>query len=100
MSDWSSDVCSSDLLEERLAGRREVAGCGVEVAEPELMCPDRFQACRVAVLPELHSRRLPRGSELVCGDRKRLVWGEDVAGGVDLGGGRIINTQTGARKKI
>ena len=52
-------------LVERLAGRREVAGRGVEVAEAELVGPDRLQARRVEVLPDLGGGRLPGRIELV-----------------------------------
>src|SRR3546814_11249431 len=66
MSDWSSDVCSSDLAV--CAGR----GCGRRVWAP------RRAAARVPV----HRRRRR--------DRKSVVEGKSVSVRVDLGGRRIL----------
>src|SRR3546814_20572015 len=93
ISDWSSDVCSSDLLLADGDGERRFAG--------DLAC-------------KLHHRRVKFGGghsavdeadfgsagcvdhlagqqHLHCVlDRKSVVEGKSVSGRVDLGGGRII----------
>src|SRR3546814_11945678 len=77
ISDWSSDVCSSDLL----------AVVQLE-AEPRRR-DDRKVPARVGrdglQVPVHHPGRLPRAE-----DRKSVVSGKSVSVRVDLGGRRII----------
>src|SRR3546814_17679681 len=78
ISDWSSDVCSSDLdlLRDQLLGRRH--------ADVERFgeAPDRVRS----LLAERRVR-LVAADEL---DRKSVVEGKSVSVRVDLGGRRII----------
>src|SRR3546814_20307347 len=73
MSDWSSDVCSSDLAHLLDIGRRR--------PRP-----------RPAVVPRPHpGARLDHLAAI--GDRKSVVSGTSVSVRVDLGGRRIINNK-------
>src|SRR3546814_7284025 len=77
ISDWSSDVCSSDLRRQRrpypAAARRR-----------RLRHPVRGDG---DVHPRLGGAARPR---LLAPDRKSVVWGKSVSVRVDLGGRRII----------
>src|SRR3546814_12397998 len=103
ISDWSSDVCSSDLLQ-AVAGEKDLM-VGIALsggAQPSLS--------RLDIGPQI-SARLPIGkgharlalewrqriagrarppSGLAVLDRKRVVAGKSVTVRVDLGGRRII----------
>src|SRR3546814_16349018 len=87
ISDWSSDVCSSDLSRHPLGIR----------LRPDfyLTVPHGPCACFGATL-EIESNRSRRhvadgpDGDPVGGDRKRVVAGKSVSVGVDLGGRRII----------
>src|SRR3546814_11492907 len=69
ISDWSSDVCSSDLCPPPAT-----SGC--------LPMPNAKHHCR---------RRWPTGGPTrIYGDRKSVVQGKSVSVRVDLGGRRII----------
>src|SRR3546814_2430979 len=82
ISDWSSDVCSSALLEaKRVAERRH----GVEVLVRALRRIDERPAELQHVLEGL-DRRFPADAQA----RKSVVEGKSVAVRVDLGGGRSI----------
>src|SRR3546814_18832411 len=101
ISDWSSDVCSSDLPVGK--GRVPRVVTGQAVAEQH---PDRHRAlCRK--VGEIHRDELPRdvlrafvGKEMhpfedhVMGDRKSGVKGKSGSVRVDLGGRRIIKQKT------
>src|SRR3546814_17214910 len=81
ISDWSSDVCSSDLAD-RPAGRRGEGYLHVE------RCGGA--AVGVGLLHRLWPDVIPRrGAE----DRTRVVSGKSVSVRVDLGGRRIIKKQ-------
>src|SRR3546814_19854042 len=101
ISDWSSDVCSSDLKTQRLArladaaafkGRDACLGGGqgrTRVGDFRLGVGENTVAPRF--------RRLnfgPRGCDValvpIKEDRKSVVEGKRVSVGVDLGGRRII----------
>src|SRR3546814_20951985 len=75
ISDWSSDVCSSDLPESRYPLSRPAAGR----RHPRLWWGEDLQADRI------YPHRL--------GDRKSVVWGKSVSVCVDLGGRLIIKQQ-------
>src|SRR3546814_18891826 len=100
ISDWSSDVCSSDLhFEVKLALRFErfitihrldflLERRCVEVP-CEFCCSFHFQD----LLGEL---TCPRHAALI--DRKSVVWGKSVSVRVDLGGTRIIKKKQKNKK--
>src|SRR3546814_15422334 len=79
ISDWSSDVCSSDLFNAELyglLGQRRLAREGGRLSG----LPDR--------LPSIHLTALfPHATKQ---DRKSVVSGKSVSVRVDLGGRRII----------
>src|SRR3546814_9418898 len=82
ISDWSSDVCSSDLSARRvrpgrvvLAFRRAQAECRTALADPD-------------ALPQRQSDKA--GNRRDQEDRKSVVSGKSVSVRVDLGGRRII----------
>src|SRR3546814_16733126 len=106
ISDWSSDVCSSDLR----AGRRR--GARVLAAVHVLRCAAADHAVRrpataivtitviVTVIVIVLRCSLPfsrvftairrRSPSVTASDRKSVVWGKRVQVSVDLGGRRII----------
>src|SRR3546814_14690252 len=98
ISDWSSDVCSSDLLVGGAAARQgDAQVVGVQQREAlvvRLGAPRRgAEQARVGAGAEGdhecdrdHHRPAPA-------DRKSVVWGKSVSVRVDLGGRRIINKQ-------
>src|SRR3546814_16650604 len=117
ISDWSSDVCSSDLDRHRHPRRRRSAARSAGVASPRGCRRDRRRRYRAAAQhrgggiviadtatrpagdPSL-ARRLTAGAllapvALVGGvqDRKSVVEGKSVSVSVDLGGRRIIKKQ-------
>src|SRR3546814_15756283 len=112
ISDWSSDVCSSDLSEERTArdyGSAETAqkrwkdvwaaGQGIEAIHSVAAVSDivddieagywhsveRLNGIAVARRPA----QVASGTE----DRKSVVWGKSVSVRVDLGGRRLIKNK-------
>src|SRR3546814_15755098 len=104
ISDWSSDVCSSDLVAE-LACLGEVAGAlrlvqraarGVELLlDPGLGVdlvlfglPPLSEFGRL--LFEVGEFGLERGQPVLRRCRKSVVYGQSVSGRVDLGARRII----------
>src|SRR3546814_17862707 len=102
ISDWSSDVCSSDLLRLADGSLRTIHPAHIVMATSQIGTPN------VPTIPTLerfsgqvmHSSRFKRGSEwadrnvLVLGtDRKRVVEGKSVSVSVDLGGRSIIKTK-------
>src|SRR3546814_20207569 len=98
ISDWSSDVCSSDLIADgsdilgacdsakarhanTVVVQREVANTG-EVGRRKNTCASRSQI----------RNRYRRSARMI--DRKRVVTGKRVSVRVDLGGRRIIKKNT------
>src|SRR3546814_15706770 len=83
--DWSSDVCSSDLL-------------GVQ-----LLVPVRAEDAREEVRLQLAEHDVAVGhgerSAAAIADRKSVVWGKSVSVRVDLGGRRIINKKNNHDQK-
>src|SRR3546814_17972080 len=89
ISDWSSDVCSSDLLSAdgwmdvcRIAGQQHPPD-PIAFGEPGGI-PEAGQPAR-GVHAEIGSGD---------GDRQSVGWGKSVSVSVDLGGRRIIQTKT------
>src|SRR3546814_14073286 len=91
ISDWSSDVCSSDL---RPSGRGAQEHQQAEGLPPAACGPDRAGApARSADRPAGslgHSQGPPEGPRRQ--DRNSVVQGRCVSGSVDLGGCRINKT--------
>src|SRR3546814_12300747 len=98
ISDWSSDVCSSDLIVRNPVGRREPAfenaiGEGRDAASFD-GGDARIPAAVVADLESgvgEHEAGDPLGmAARKALDRKSVVWGKSVAVRVDLGGPRTL----------
>src|SRR3546814_20052341 len=112
ISDWSSDVCSSDLLPKQAKGRSAAAGLSIRV--PEQCQPQKSRSGGADVADPAQygrdprrencaSRARPRGSRpLVCRtgfarrrggggqDWKSVGKGKSGAVGCDRGEGRVI----------
>src|SRR3546814_18877616 len=85
ISDWSSDVCSSDLISAIAKiepGRRIHSSCFLPV-HTRRNDPAILNRCNVRL-------RLIGGCARAAGDRKSVVQGKSVSVRVDLGGRRII----------
>src|SRR3546814_16583444 len=105
ISDWSSDVCSSDLN----AATKPTA---IIAVSSELSCARAFHRSRTvapsivvmarknensaAVLRSTPSNSAPR---MVAPDRRSVVQGKSVSVRVDLGGRRLIKKKTQVRQK-
>src|SRR3546814_15317501 len=111
ISDWSSDVCSSDLLGARVSllemhrvlgrddpeivafARRQLAADGVEIHEGIAISRVARDGNAIAVTLETDGMTTTlTGSHLLvaAGARKCVVWGKRVSVRLALGGGRII----------
>src|SRR3546814_20424961 len=82
ISDWSSDVCSSDLSAPRAPAKPHIILLPFTV---------RRTNYSLSFLRGYRSRRCNR-CDLRWGDRKSVVWGKSVSVRLDLGGRRIIKT--------
>src|SRR3546814_15406224 len=99
ISDWSSDVCSSDLMParlDRLPRRRLTRRAGAALlggggGEAEILERDA-ETSRPRTRPVLDERQRGKGA-----DRKSGVEGQRVAVRVDLGGRRIHKQNTSIR---
>src|SRR3546814_21118138 len=105
ISDWSSDVCSSDLAAGRLRTGRPAFPLALHDA-----VPGRERASRArrfgrsagggagdhgpAARQEAVDAAAAFGRRAGAEDRKSVVWGESVSVRVDLGGRRIIKKKT------
>src|SRR3546814_17910416 len=93
ISDWSSDVCSSDLPGDAALARLAVDADHCFVAAPQVGGVDG----EVGDLPLVVVLALARGEALLdsvlMADRKSVVSGKSVSVRVDLGGTRTITTQ-------
>src|SRR3546814_15453835 len=103
ISDWSSDVCSSDLESEgdrhrhpdrSAAGRRPDPDRRVPAAEDTDLSRLRLQRDK----PRLHEA-LAGGVPDRVPDRKRVVEGKGAYVGVELGGRRLSTKKEGNRKE-
>src|SRR3546814_19017360 len=100
ISDWSSDVCSSDLVGQEIVKRDEQAWqpSGVGLALQHVAQPELHAALDVhAVANARGFGNLERIAQRVDGrrphnrrDRKSVVWGTSVSVRVDVGGRRSI----------
>src|SRR3546814_11335867 len=103
ISDWSSDVCSSDLDPRELAGEQQF---GVDRRQPVYAPGQVRQHLAAALERRLHLPhwplpfpfRVPQASQNCDAhplhDRKSVVAGKSVSVRVDLGGRRIIKKKT------
>src|SRR3546814_14479887 len=106
ISDWSSDVCSSDLLRRvgvdarQLLDRKQRLAGPLVIVRVERVALDRAQPRPQGgtgrELPDVSDRLGQRLLHQVVGfrlaarqDRKSVVWGKGVSVRLDLGGGRI-----------
>src|SRR3546814_18341787 len=88
ISDWSSDVCSSDLaVVDGAIGIREAAGAVTSDAVRS--------GTRGALDRDVHDVL----DEVQKADRKSVVWGKSVSVRVDLGGRRIIKKKKEIKQK-
>src|SRR3546814_16132722 len=102
ISDWSSDVCSSDLLTDR-CGERLGGHVQREDGRYLRVLSRRLAQGRAALRAGSEGRpdqllagvRRPDGT----GDRQSVVWGKSVSVRVDLGGRRIIKKKKRNRHK-
>src|SRR3546814_14960936 len=104
ISDWSSDVCSSDLVARRklIEAKGKAIGCRIDGGGFTRSKVGDINAERRRAVHAAHLARLGPGGRSVRGsrcddddqasgqDRKSVVSGERVSVRVDLGGGRII----------
>src|SRR3546814_17373685 len=101
ISDWSSDVCSSDLMRKELPRN---GWCPRLVDPPcryrnsDIRARGQWYAC---ANPPASNRRFTMSQHIKhnsSGDRKSVVWGKSVSVRVDLGGRRIIKTKRTKRR--
>src|SRR3546814_20752521 len=112
ISDWSSDVCSSDLIGPLIAvieqlewNFRMVLAARIQrqlqlsdVTTLWIDCQLKHVRLDLDQILACSHRGFGRSSGIVCrardvviaGDRKRVVWGKSVSVRVDLGGRRIL----------
>src|SRR3546814_18848163 len=88
ISDWSSDVCSSNLEQRRAASGHGAVGAGFHplcrTTEHGALGPGRLRAA------DRTPRRRIAGAHAAGSDRKSVVEGKSVSVRVDLGGRRSI----------
>src|SRR3546814_18603443 len=94
ISDWSSDVCSSDLWPKPMLSRSKLAVIHVAQARTGLD-DDSYRAllkhaAGVGSSKELDDAGFTAVMEVFRQDRKRVVSGQSVSVRVDLGGRRIL----------
>src|SRR3546814_19725620 len=109
ISDWSSDVCSSDLLctllrDSENGTKTNRAAIGKLLAASKWT--EQFRTFSERFAPSLEGIRLAAERTrlldmtiLRAGDRKSVVQGKSVYVRVDLGGRRIIKTNNRTEKK-
>src|SRR3546814_13411362 len=99
ISDWSSDVCSSDLSRAAGAGGRRGPDLALEFPVGAGIDEGRFRHCfREQLRPQAGGTGAARADPADRGDRKSVVEGKSVSVRVDLGGRRIINKKKNNRE--
>src|SRR3546814_11254110 len=91
ISDWSSDVCSSDLITRYVQQWQRVATCKGRSQVDGDHChftPDAAGELRATAMTQDSAGRLHESTTWI--DRKSVVSGKSVSVRVDLGGRRII----------
>src|SRR3546814_14145009 len=111
ISDWSSDVCSSDLVASgasfTVGAARQACRAGVPRGR-QGAAVDARQGGHVRLSHRRTRRReddryrvhLPVGHQIQPGDRKSVVSGKSVSVRVDLGGRRIIKKKKKTKNTI
>src|SRR3546814_14974632 len=117
ISDWSSDVCSSDLSANELGAvtdgrhcsaeregqdRRQGGGCAHELADKRKRKEEAGDIGRYGIARQAQHQRVAQPARHQRLDRKSGVSGKSVSVRVALGGRRIIKKnkqQTNSRKK-
>src|SRR3546814_18610011 len=99
ISDWSSDVCSSDLV---FLKRGDPEGL-ITLFERHLERQETTEIWQALVyhMLQIHPedpRRLAEFIRVLFADRKSVVSGKSVSVRVDLGGRRIIKTKTSVER--
>src|SRR3546814_15051483 len=90
ISDWSSDVCSSDLIQRGIAGYTQHANfCPWPENEQGRLRASACRSCRDRFRFEQNCRSAKSDVDRYK-DRKSVVTGKSVSVRVDLGGRRII----------
>src|SRR3546814_10965309 len=114
ISDWSSDVCSSDLLDSWISGRKAFQSQTrqnlprFEVEDGRIKLNPLGDWTKTDLEAYFEEHKLPRhpleaegylsiGCE-PCTDRKSVVEGKSVSVRVDLGGRRIIKKKNNQKK--
>src|SRR3546814_11679402 len=95
ISDWSSDVCSSDLPGDRVH-RVEHAFAVLQQVTQAVAAHRFIEIGPGAVL----AGQKARGEAVIGGDRKSVVSGKSVSVRVDLGGRRIIKKKKHNKKQV
>src|SRR3546814_19378609 len=100
ISDWSSDVCSSDLSrrghgEERAARAQD---CRAPAVRSSLRRHHRRDHRRQPQ-PQAGTDRRSTATAGRSADRKSVVWGKSVSVRVELGGRRIIKKKTKTKQR-
>src|SRR3546814_11118655 len=93
ISDWSSDVCSSDLPPRRLA-MAELQQEGGNLLARRFASEQHHLVLRRRQLAGGHDQQAPLQLGQLDEDRKSVVEGKSVSVRVDLGGRRIIKKKT------
>src|SRR3546814_12216690 len=100
ISDWSSDVCSSDLNIKGFAGEKgleyyreiKVVNLGAQVSVPQLVARARAERADAVLVSQVVTQRdapIPNTGKMSA-DRRSVVRGRRGSERVDLGGRRII----------
>src|SRR3546814_16925198 len=101
ISDWSSDVCSSDLCRVRCHALLLVLA---RANRPSIGLPEIPPMGMLSGSPEQEAPMSTTSTYTVtgmnCGDRKSVVWGKSVSVRVELGGSRIINKKKTRQRQI
>src|SRR3546814_12839039 len=90
ISDWSSDVCSSDLAAQNVKSKRSDAGFFPDrrIRQVRQLVDERPAVRACAADREVQRRR--QSGDGIRIDRKSVVQGTSVSVSVDLGGSRLI----------
>src|SRR3546814_18562059 len=93
MSDWSSDVCSSDLLPYECTAGAEARGI-----EPDVVLQPGPAMSAELEAPAVDLELVPSEAGGPPGDRKSVVEGKSVSVRVDIGGRWIIKKKNNYNK--
>src|SRR3546814_12897654 len=95
ISDWSSDVCSSDLISASIRG--DAYNRGLSLAQGDHAATMGALSTAAGQYGDLTGQGISAmgiGNHMDMGDRKSVVSGTSVSVRVDLGGRRIIKKKT------